>query len=105
MNQGGVPKGKRAATLHKEQVQRELADPSLRDARVAEDKAKRRAFIGLIGQQPAKRSCNEQNLCEAGSLNPDHENRPCRKSFTVVPSALYVVWMIRRMTFREVENG
>ena len=45
MNQGGAPKGKRAATLHKEQVQREIADPSLRDARVAEDKAKRRVFI------------------------------------------------------------
>jgi hypothetical protein len=72
MNQGGAPKGKRTATLHKEQVQRELADPSLRDARVAEDKAKRRAFIGLIGQQPAKRNRNEQNSGEADSLNLDH---------------------------------
>jgi hypothetical protein len=42
MNQGGAPKGKRAATLHKEQVQRELADPSLRHARVQADKDNKR---------------------------------------------------------------
>jgi len=73
MNQGGAPKGKRAATLHKEQVQRELADPSLRHARVQADKDKKRAFVGLFVQQAPKRGRKEKNSGESDSLDLDHQ--------------------------------
>ena len=72
MNLGGAPKGKRAETLHKEQVAREQADPSLRAARAQEDKAKKRNFLGLFAQPAAKRGRNEKNSGETESLNLDH---------------------------------
>ena len=72
MNLGGAPKGKRAQTLYKEQVAREQADPSLRAARARADKAKKRNFLGLIGQGAAKRGRNEHNSDETHSLSMDH---------------------------------
>ena len=93
MNQGGRPKGPSKTTILKQRSALEQADPSLRDQRLEEEKAKKRALIGMFCAAPAKRTCPVRNEGEASKPLQDHdktahEKTTCEGSNTPHPPPL-----------------
>ena len=115
MNQGGRPKGPSKTTILKQRSALEQADPSLRDQRLEQEKAKKRALIGMFCAAPAKRTCPVRNEGEASKPLQDHdktahEKTTCEGSNTPPPSPLPPLMpdreegTIYRHTYRGIER-
>ena len=95
LNRVGRSTGPSKATILKQRSALEQADPSLRDQRLEEEKAKKRALIGMFCAAPAKRTCHVCNEGEASNPRQDydkpaHEAMPltCEGSNTPPPPPL-----------------
>lgn len=73
MNLGGAPKGKRAETLHKEQVAREQADPSLRAARARWGPLDDKSMVSWIR---GRKWVHDSTLLDAGQAREDADDLP-----------------------------